>query len=85
MALSITKDCTVERVGASISSSSKTFARVAKKSGNWSGKLGYLLEVKVAPIEHLRDESNSQRTAQHYLARNTHIAFARTSEYNELT
>ena len=53
MALNMTSDWTVEIVGASISSSSRSFARVAKKSGRLSGKSGQCLVVSVAPIEHL--------------------------------
>lgn len=54
MALNMTSDWTVEIVGASISSSSSSFARVAKKSGRFSGRSGQCRPVRVAPIEHLQ-------------------------------
>lgn len=53
IALNMTSDCTVQTVGASISSSRRSFDLVAKKSGRFSGRSRICLEVNVAPIEHL--------------------------------
>lgn len=79
----MTKDWTVESVGASISSSNNNLDLVAKKSGSCSGISAHCLDVKVAPMAHLMPHQMLSQELWRYSS-DAYIALVNTSEYNEL-